>query len=556
MFTKIFYEKIFRILNILYEFKFFRKILYPRVISKKRISYFFYFLVNRVLNVLDLILVKFYFLLNRKYRLPFKHDYIHNYENKIAFLKNLYVSLEFLGKGKDGETFLVKDFENNHFVIKILSLYGLKFLPLTKSFINARVKSDYIYHLKIIQNRFFIYPYEKLNQTSTIPKDFLDQLLMLSELEIELIKSNLVYTDFSNLDHINYLINVNNKLKIIDYGGVGFQYIDPPHNSIKFNRINLIIATNRYVQAKILLHIYIYGLGRKLYKNIGSLVQNSYLEVFKCLELCRKQIWGTFYSDISEPILKNNLLSIQGWKNVIKSIKKLKQKGKIIVMESSDIDNVIIENGSIKVTGYQNFIINNKKELIPLQGNTKLWATDVKYEFVTLALDMVKNLNINSFLDIGFNLGLYVFTAKLKYRIKNCIGIDYNMDYVKKAQKISDYLKLENCTFLVKKFEDLEESYDCVLAMGLIHHLYHRTESYGSLKPILEKFSKITNKVLILELPTEKDIKAKKWTSMPGRLKYEKYSLQNFLKHANFFFRKVIEVGTIEKTRKIFLLHK
>lgn len=504
----------------------------------------------------DLILVKFYFLLNHKYRLSFEHDYIHNYENKIAFLKKFYVSFEFLGKGKDGKTFLVKDFENNHFIIKILSQYGLKFLSLTKSFINAKIESDYVYNLKIIQNRFFAYPYEKLNHTSTIPQNFLDQLLMLSELEIELIKNNLVYTDFSNLDHTNYLIDMKSKLKIIDYGGVSFQYIDPPDNSIKFNRINLIIATNRYVQARILLHIYMYGLGRKLYKNTISLVQNSYLEVFKCLELCRKQISGTFYSDISETILKNNLLSIQGWLNVIKAIKKLKQKDIIMLMESSDIDNVIIENGSIKVTGYQNFIITNKKEFIPLQGNTKLWATEVKYEFVTLALDMVKNLNIRSFLDIGFNLGLYVFTAKLKYRIEKCIGIDYNIDYVKKAQKISDYLKLENCTFLVKKFEDLDESYDCVLAMGLIHHLFHRTESYGSLKPILEKFSKVTGKVLILEFPTEKDIKAKKWTSMPGRLEHEKYSLQNFLRHANFYFRKVVEIGNIEKTRKIFLLYK
>jgi len=97
-----------------------------------------------------------------------------------------------------------------------------------------------------------------------------------------------------------------------------------------------------------------------------------------------------------------------------------------------------------------------------------------------------KNIKLNSFIDIGSNLGLYVFTACLLYGIQRCIGIDYNLEYIEKTNMIKDRLKLNNCTFKVNKFEEINEEYDCVVAVGLIHHLYHRTESYGSLEPIIK----------------------------------------------------------------------
>ncbi|MFX1363420.1 MAG: methyltransferase domain-containing protein [Promethearchaeota archaeon] len=498
-----------------------------------------------------------YHLTRRKYSIPNNPQLIQNKDKKISFLYTIFSDLQLIGRGKDGEVYIAKPINNDKKqIVKILSFYGLKFLPITKEFASFKIISKYLYQIDILNNSFIIYPYEKLSLPNSSPLDFLDQLIMISELEIELIKNNLIYLDFSNKHHINYLIDSNNNLKIIDYTGGSFYYIDKINTKLKFNRINLITAKNRYVQSKLLIHIYYWGLGRKNYK---GKIQDSYLEIFKFLEVCRKEFFGSVYFELFSYIINTDLLKIGSWENLIKIIKRIKCENKYFLMEKADIDKVIVRNNQIKVIGYQNYNISIKdKKIIPIKGNSKLWRTDKKYELILNSLNLIKELNIeiNSFIDIGSNLGLYVFTACLIYGIRKCVGIDYNSEYIEKTNKIRDHLNLENCIFLVNKFEDLNEKYDCVVAVGLIHHLYHRTESYGSLEPIIKKLSDLTKKALIIEFPTEHDEKAKKWTNIPGRKKLEKYNLNNFLKCTDKYFSKVIKIGDIANTRLMFLLLK
>ena len=557
---KIKFEILYDVLNYLYKFHSFKKILNQNRVYKFRPKNIFYFLLNRILNLFDNLFVKTYHLLNRKNSIAVNHSLILNKEKKLLFLKKKFYELKAIGRGKDGEVYIAKFIENSkEKIIKILSLYGLKFLPLTKKFSSVNINCEYLYNIDVLHNFFVIYPYEKLSIPNSEPLFFLNQLIMISKLEIELIKKNLIYLDFSNKYHINYLIDSNDSIKIIDYTGASFYYINPPSNILKFNRINLIQAKNRFVQVKILMHIYHWGLGRKNYNTTEISVQDSYLEIFKNLELYRKEFFASVYYRLFEFIINNDLLKTRSWKNFIEIIDEIKIENKYFLMERADIDTITIKKNYIKVTGYQNYkILKRNKKIIPIKGNSRLWRTDKKYELIVKSIDSIKDFGIkfNSFLDIGSNLGLYVFLSCLTYKIPKCVGIDYNLEYIEKTNMIKNLLKLDNCKFLMRKFEDINEKYDCIVAVGLIHHLYHRTEAYGSLEPIIQKFSNITNKALIIEFPTEHDVKAKKWTNMPGRKKYEKYNLNNFLKSTNKYFNKTIKIGKIGNTRIMFLLLK
>ena len=158
---------------------------------------------------------------------------------------------------------------------------------------------------------------------------------------------------------------------------------------------------------------------------------------------------------------------------------------------------------------------------------------------------------MDTYLDIGCNLGLYPFTQTLLG--KESTGYDYQIDYITECDKIATKLGLKT-KFLVKSFSDINNKFDCITALGLIHHLYHRTETFGSLNPIMKKFADITNKYLIIEFPTEEDTKAKKWTNIDGRIKNEEYNISNFIKYSEQYFSKINEISNITKYRHLFLL--
>jgi hypothetical protein len=158
--------------------------------------------------------------------------------------------------------------------------------------------------------------------------------------------------------------------------------------------------------------------------------------------------------------------------------------------------------------------------------------------------------------DIGSNLGAYVFTGKVHYNIPNCTGIDYNTNYIKCCNNISKYLNLKGCSFITGKMHNLKQKYDLVLFLGIIHHLYHRTDDYGSIEAIIEDVAKINNKYLLIEFPDEKDPKASKWTKMPGRITNAQYSHSEFIRVLDLHYRSTAKVGNIGESRHFYLCVK
>jgi hypothetical protein len=475
-----------------------------------------------------------------------------------------YKIIKKIGEGKDGKVLLVKDYKNNKlFILKILSDYAKNYLFLTKIFLNKKINSIYFYNINILENNYILYDYENLKDIIIKDKSFLFILKQIADLEIELIKNNLYYWDLG-FKHTNYLLDKDNKIKIIDYGGNAFLSLKKKDYEEFLNkkvRTNLgFTKDDLFAKVQFLLHIYYIVLNKNSKKNYSSISQESNREeLLYLLDFCQEELKKTIYSDLTNLIIKNNIFEIDTWEKIKEQLDVLIKKDTAVdnLQEKADIDEISFFDKKVVVKGYQNFEIfdNNIK---PIKKNSYLWNTEKKFKIVSKAFrEIVKqNNNIDTFLDIGSNLGLYVFLAKLKFNFNKCYGIDYNQDYIDVCNKISNKLDITNCFFEKTKFSLIENKYDCVLAMGLIHHLFHRTEEFGSLDKILSFFSNITNKYLVVEFPTEKDPKAKKWTNISNRIKEEEYSKRNFVRFSKKYFKEIKKIDSLSSTRITYLLKK
>lgn len=218
----------------------------------------------------------------------------------------------------------------------------------------------------------------------------------------------------------------------------------------------------------------------------------------------------------------------------------------------ADIDSINYFDDKVEVRGYQNF--NITKNDIMVLGNKRKWTvTSDKFDIVNSAMSRLGD-DVQSYIDIGSNLGLYVFLAKIKYGLAST-GVDYNYEYIDACKKINDKFTF-GCDFNINSFKELDGKYDCVSLLGTIHHLYHRTEQYGELGPIVKKIADITNRYLIIEFPTTKDSKAKKWVNMKRRVKKEEYSLNNFMKYCEQYFINIEKLGGVISQRPIFLMER
>jgi hypothetical protein len=218
----------------------------------------------------------------------------------------------------------------------------------------------------------------------------------------------------------------------------------------------------------------------------------------------------------------------------------------------ADIDSVNYFNDKVEVRGYQNFDI-TKDDISVLDNKRKWTVTYDKFNIVNSAMSRLGN-DVKSYIDIGSNLGLYVFLARIKYGLVS-VGVDYNYEYIDVCEKINDKFGF-GCDFNVNSFKELDIRYDCVSLLGTIHHLYHRTERFGELGPIVKKIADITKRYLIIEFPTIKDSKAKKWVNMKHRVKKEEYNLNNFMKYCEEYFINIEKLGGVIPQRPIFLMER
>ncbi len=473
--------------------------------------------------------------------------------------KQRYSFIQKLGQGKDGVVFLCKHKNTDTlYVVKILSRYAKQFADLTKYISDLKITSPAFYNFELTDNAYISYPYEKLYDVKTDAKSFLQCLIDICHLEEVLSKNKVYYWDFGFQGKCNYLIDDTEQLKLIDYSGNGFLLHEAQPNMHIQARKNLVVASNDFLQIQLLLHIIYQALGRVTAVNYASHAQSaSHEELLKIKNFCKLQLNGTIYQTIGEAILSQDLLQPKGWNALLPEIESTKAEGMEGTQENADVESVTYLQDGVKVIGYQSYEISHN-QLTPIsREEVTLWDTSKKFRLLNDALKQIRSLGqVNTFLDIGSNLGLYVFLARLNYNIPSCTGYDYNSSYIEICNSIKNHLNISGCNFNKVSFKNITENFDCVVAMAIIHHLYHRTEDYGSLDEIVKKFSQITNKYLIIEFPTENDPKAKKWTKMPGRNINEIYSEENFLLAVKKYFSSFHIIGHMSKNRITYLLIK
>jgi hypothetical protein len=483
-----------------------------------------------------------------------------SYLLSIIKIQHDYLFVKKIGGGKDGVVFLAQHKKSgNQYILKVLSKYAKKYIDLTQYISELKIKSPAMYDFKVVDDLYIVYPYEQLHECKTDVENFLNSLVQLCELEEILSQTGVYYWDFGFQGHTNYLITNSGQIKLIDYSGNGFLLKELPREiQVTDMRKNLVIASNDFLQSQFLLHVIYKALGKMTVINYASLAQNASADqLLQIQDMCKKNLRGTVYEPIIEIVQSKDLLTSAGWAQMASQIKTMQLSEIVGTQEDADIESVTYVDGGVEVMGYQSYQIINKI-LIPIsRKELKLWDTSKKFQLVNDALKQINTqATINSFLDIGSNLGLYVFNARINYNIENSVGYDYNKNYIDICNQIKETLQITGCNFEKVSFKNISTSFDCVVAMALIHHLYHRTEDYGSLDEIVKKFAEITNKYLIIEFPTEHDPKAKKWTNMPGRNVNQIYSQQNFLNAVSKYFSKSHVIGQITSTRITYLLVK
>jgi len=461
-----------------------------------------------------------------------------------------YEEVELLGKGKDGMVYKVQK-GNALYVIKVLSQYGKSFLPLTANFISKNLKDNMLYDVSIIDNSILVYDYEELRKIEINPASLLELYIRICGLQIKLLKNNLLYWDFG-FKHLNFMEKVGEKqIKLIDYGGNAFLQLKP---EIDFNVVdkkkNLVNANNDFVKYVLISHLISHGVGKFTFQRWVSSIQLDFSELETLHNAAEEILLGSAFDEIYKFILKTDFLAVEGWDDFRKLLKRQVESTKIWNLEDADIDKITYEYNQVQVRGYQNYDLTHS-QISPLNIGHAWTLSEKKFNLVQKAIQKTSG---KSYLDIGSNLGMYVFAACVKNNM-NATGLDYNHKYIAECNKISEHLNIQ-CEFGNTPFTEINKQYDIVSCLGLIHHIYQRTENFGSLKPILDKLFNLCKIALIVEFPTENDLKAVEWTNISTRKNEEEYSLSNFLKYGHELFSAVELIGYVTNDRPVYLLIK
>ena len=248
---------------------------------------------------------------------------------------------QFLGRGKDGTTFLGYLYEDDTFkskTVKILSNYAKDYLNHTEIFSEIfkkiKIKSSYFYKLNISENYTF---YDNSKPLTPANLDNLEKTLTeICKLNYWAIKNTgFVFWDFGFSSGSNYMHDTNGNLKWIDYGGSGmsrcpnFEYIYQSYSDLpplmlletKKGKENLLEADSNFIMCQFLLH-YEYWKARQ---NSTADVWSSTIQIKKdLLPEMVDMIPRLLYTKLSQSIFDNfknhNWTDEITWKQIGKHI--------------------------------------------------------------------------------------------------------------------------------------------------------------------------------------------------------------------------------------------
>lgn len=476
-------------------------------------------------------------------------------EDKIQSLAPRKVVRE-LGSTKEGLTLLLQSPDGNLTVYKLLSPFGEFKYSRTQSLAILLAGLPWFDTLEF-EKHGFSHSWEELKPISGYSKDFLSTLSKLCEMEAQLTELGVLYWNFGT-EHTNYLLTLDGNLRVCEFGQESFSSIrNSSFSKIEncwrspVNRID-----DAFIRTQLLLHICEFSLGEVHAREMRTESWLSTRGVRRAQKWALQRLWGTTFQGLCPKIEELQVTEPDSWRLLGQlCLDYSVQFQENDLQESADIESVVLDSNMVEVRGYQSYNIRDAElEFLP-HGN--LWDTRDKGKIVDTVLSQITSSGqIQSMIDLGSNLGAYVFLSALKYRLKHCIGVDYNEDYVTTCNSIVTHLGLKNCRFRHGKFSQESDHADLTLALGLVHHLYQRTESFGSLDEIVDHLARTCRCWLLVEFPDESDNKASKWTRMPGRAQHSPYTRVVFEEALAASFASFEIAGTIGSTRHFYLCRK
>ncbi|MBI3300255.1 MAG: class I SAM-dependent methyltransferase [Elusimicrobia bacterium] len=434
-------------------------------------------------------------------------------------------------------------------VAKALTPYARRFLFMTRALESARIDHPALPPIRVSDDRVLEYPYEELRPVRPYPSELLRALAEVASLQQALIPRNLVLWDLGGLE-LNYMWGRDGRLRWVDFGGNALLFVSPPQGVPPSPRENLVAAKNRFIQLSLLIHLAVFGLGRRALLAWGSAIQDDSSSFDRAEKEALAALRGTPFEAVGTAALANDLRTVEGWRALRRSLESALDslEDDPPALEPADVSSVRRDGPVYQVRGYQNFDV-GPDSIRALEAGHE-WAPSYrKWKAVDAVLS---RLGVSEYLDIGSNMGMHVFSAAIRQKAR-AHGVDYNPEYVRRCSEINERLGL-GCRFELRRYSELEGRYQCVSLLGVIHHLYHRTEEYGDLEPIVLKLASLCSAYAIVEFPTGDDRKARQWTGMPGRPQSRPYDLERFLGAAKTLFPKIEKIGEAASDRPLFLL--
>ena len=221
------------------------------------------------------------------------------------------------------------------------------------------------------------------------------------------------------------------------------------------------------------------------------------------------------------------------------------------VGSQSETPKVEFKNDKLKISGYQNFIINKKTRKIEYIGKKS------KFNYID---KLMKKLNVEynckSLVDIGCNSGLTSLIA-LNNNFEYIVSLDHDPEYIQTLKTIKNKCNITKINESVYSFGDIiNKKFDVVFCGALIHWVFSLTADFRNFISIISYLTSLTNNILIIEWihPNDKAIKSLNHIKKRQRETDEEYNTKNFEAAIKKFSNIISKEDADRSTRTVYVL--
>jgi SAM-dependent methyltransferase len=198
----------------------------------------------------------------------------------------------------------------------------------------------------------------------------------------------------------------------------------------------------------------------------------------------------------------------------------------------------VMEDGHVKVTGYNNYIMTDDC-ILPDNINKSLFKLHKLSEYFN-----PKYLSGNTVLDIGCGTGMWSLIAS-RNGASNVNAIDIDRKHLDILLAVIRYFHIDNIKTELKDIKHYVTKHDVVLALAIVHWIYSCTTIMGSICYTIYHLRSLTNKFMLIEWVGPNDSAVKSFGHLRYNAEYtdKKYTKEEFLKRLNLHFSEVKFIG-------------